>query len=165
MPHHFTVGFTIAAHHVVQHDNPFLISTSRPSSGPTLKAYWHPHTAYNQHYLWPILWNALSLSWPTYELLTLWVSSVHRSTHFMIHSTPWGRIILRIRSYFTSRVTPYGSSQLISWASYRMGYSMGTVNSYLVSWLPKSNHVTFHVSYKALRAHYGLQCSIIAIRV
>ena len=139
----------------VQRDDPFL----RPIVGPTSKA----HTTWFQYYLWHISWKAQSLSWTTYELFTLWVNPVHRSAHSMVNSTLRAWVILRIRSNLTSWVTPYGLDQLISQGI----LSCGSLHEYgqflLDSLLCISNHVTSYRSYMTLRAHYGLQCSIIAI--
>ena len=65
--------------------------------------------------LWPISWKAQPLGWTTYESFTLRVSPTHESAHSTIHSAPWARVILRVESYLTARVTLYKSSLLMGW--------------------------------------------------
>ena len=105
MPCHFTIEFTVTAHHVDSTWQPI----PKAHLGSYAKAYWHPYIAHIQYYLWPISWKTFSLSWPTYELFTLWVSPVHGSAYSTVHSTLRAWVILRIESHLTSRVTPYGS--------------------------------------------------------
>ena len=65
--------------------------------------------------LWPISWKAQPLGWTTYKSFTLRVSPTHGSAHSTIHSTPQARVILRVGSHLTARVTLYGSSRLMGW--------------------------------------------------
>ena len=148
-------GFTVMTHHMDSMWRPFL----RPTSGPSSRA----HAAYIQYHLWPISWKAQSLRWITYELLTLWVSPTHRSTHYMVHSAPRAQVILWAESHLAAWVTLYGSSRLTSWGILSSGSLYGYSQFLLNSWLSRSNYVTSHGSYMTLKAHYGLQYFIMAI--